>query len=184
MNNNETYLEMDILPVQMAKHLKGDLSELDGCKIYKVVADRTIKENPGVMTNNAFVFYDITNTTPEFKAGCMGIRMKGIQNVLPYVEEKQQTVELLNTEGSYSSLNQEEKANLGSNFVTLINKENGLDIQPALIQRRANNLFVKIDSTTLNPELLERVGSDITVLNLNEYGLYEEATKEVSPKSL
>ncbi len=184
MNNNEKYLEMDILPVQMTKHIKGDISELDSCKIYKVLANGTIQESSGVMTNNAFLFYDITNTTPEFKAGCMDMSMKGIQNILPPVEENQQSVELLNTEGSYSSLNKEEKASLGYNFVTLANRENGLDVQPVLIQRRADNLYVQIDSTTLDSELLAKVGSDITVLNLNEYGLYEEATKEVSPKSL
>lgn len=153
---------------------------LDQCPLCELTNDGTIKENKGVNLSgkSANIFWDVTNLNPVTKNSFKGI----IKQISVSKVNTPDKIDLLSLDGAYGDLSRPERDSLGYDFVSVSETEKGLDVKPVLVSRSDMNLRVNTD--TMNPELLAKVESDITVLVKNEQGCYSRSDSLSNSKSL
>lgn len=182
MKNDERIL--DVISINTpAKLIPNALrTVLDQCPLCELTEDGIIQENAGVNLSGkkAKIYWDVTNINPVTKNSFKGIiEQISESNVKKNAQEK---IDLLSLDGSYADLSRPEKDSLGYDFVSVTETEKGLNVKPVFVAQ--SDMSLRVNTGTMNPELLAKVESDITVLVKNEQGFYSKSDSLSNSKSL
>ena len=136
--------------------------------------------------------FDITSASLEIKRQIAERYGVSIAEISVEPEEKKRTVTLLHSTApclSDSSLNKEEKKQLGSEYVLVENRENGYKISKCILfngygEEIADKVYLSINLPGLSAELQDKIMDSVEMFIPNEYGYYDyvpqnEDTKEV-----
>jgi len=170
------------------KIISKEKSNFDDFKLYTLLAGNTVKENPGMMRRDDIVFYDATNASPDFiERNRQYIDELEVKEVVKKSTEKKSSVGKLISlipVSCVAGLSNAEKNEIGHAFCTFKDGK----IKPVVYRSgyfsEYDDLYISIDPSQLNPELLEKISGYVSELICMEDGQYQVANSLNHNKTL
>lgn len=184
--SEDTVRELDIIPVEYAREY-GDktlLDELDNYRIYELLQDGTVRENPSVFHGYEILYYDVTHASEEFKKTYADVirqlrvgAVRGKKNTSNVKLEASKIVNLFPLGGNiYSTLNREELTALGHEYMTMerIDIYDMYRVEPCLSLKGGDwsDLYIDVTRRNLSDELREKIDPETIELYCERRGTY------------
>lgn len=174
---------IDIMPVDVVDVVIGATPRsFSQYTIYEVLGNGVIRENAGIKRDRDTVLvYDVTRASEDFKQRYGNVIRRDFE-VTQLIREKEtklsvpkgKIISILPLGNAYAKLNKDEKLSLGNDFVTVRALTEGVEVKPLIRTKEIpGNLFVKVDTSLMKPELSDKISSEVVELNEMANGLYD-----------